>query len=115
MDQERAGRTAPTGHGPAGRVTGSVFHQVSGHEGDPGPEEPVRCGHVDPQDPHDLGDPACDSALVQVEVSPARAEDLSSLPPAHGASTEFDPLRDDQIEYALSAGVSVEGVAAGAR
>ncbi|MEU8802717.1 alpha/beta hydrolase [Spirillospora sp. NPDC048819] len=44
-------------------------------------------------------------------AAPARAADLSGLPPAYVAAAEFDPLRDEDIEYALrllQAGVSVE-------
>jgi acetyl esterase/lipase len=44
-------------------------------------------------------------------AAPARALDLSGLPPAYIATAEFDPLRDEDIEYALRllrAGVSVE-------
>jgi acetyl esterase/lipase len=44
-------------------------------------------------------------------AAPARATDLSGLPPAHIASSEFCPNRDEDIEYALrllQAGVSVE-------
>jgi acetyl esterase len=44
-------------------------------------------------------------------AAPARAADLSGLPPAHIATAEFDPNRDDDIGYALrllQAGVSVE-------
>jgi acetyl esterase len=44
-------------------------------------------------------------------AAPARAADLSRLPPAHIATAEFDPLRDEAIVYAqrlLQAGVSVE-------
>ncbi|WP_457030968.1 alpha/beta hydrolase [Kitasatospora sp. P5_F3] len=44
-------------------------------------------------------------------AAPARASDLSRLPPAYLATAEFDPLRDEAVEYALrllQAGVSVE-------
>lgn len=44
-------------------------------------------------------------------AAPARATDLSGLPPAHIAAAEFCPNRDEDIEYALRllrAGVSVE-------
>ncbi|MEU2793403.1 alpha/beta hydrolase [Streptomyces sp. NPDC007100] len=44
-------------------------------------------------------------------AAPARAEDLSQLPPAYVATAEFDPNRDEGIDYArrlLEAGVSVE-------
>nr|WP_083466832.1 alpha/beta hydrolase [Kibdelosporangium sp. MJ126-NF4]CEL18644.1 putative esterase [Kibdelosporangium sp. MJ126-NF4]CTQ98128.1 putative esterase [Kibdelosporangium sp. MJ126-NF4] len=44
-------------------------------------------------------------------AAPARATDLSGLPPAHIAAAEFCPNRDDDIAYALrllEAGVSVE-------
>jgi acetyl esterase/lipase len=44
-------------------------------------------------------------------AAPARAADLSGLPPAHIATAEFDPNRDEGIEYGvrlLRAGVSVE-------
>ena len=44
-------------------------------------------------------------------AAPGRAADLSGLPPAYIATAEFDPTRDEGIEYALRmlrAGVSVE-------
>ncbi|MFC8919161.1 alpha/beta hydrolase [Streptomyces sp. NPDC057116] len=44
-------------------------------------------------------------------AAPARAEDLSGLPPAHIATAELCPNRDEDIAYALrllQAGVSVE-------
>ncbi|GLX97178.1 esterase [Herbidospora sp. NBRC 101105] len=44
-------------------------------------------------------------------AAPARATDLSNLPPAYIATAEFDPLRDEGIAYAvrlLQSGVSVE-------
>jgi acetyl esterase/lipase len=51
------------------------------------------------------------SAPASPYAAPARADDLSGLPPAYIASAEFDPNRDDAIAYAqrlLHAGVSVE-------
>ncbi|MEV5576558.1 alpha/beta hydrolase [Spirillospora sp. NPDC052269] len=44
-------------------------------------------------------------------AAPARAEDLSGLPPAYITAAEFDPLRDEAILYGtrlLQAGVSTE-------
>jgi acetyl esterase/lipase len=51
------------------------------------------------------------SAPASPYAAPARAADLSGLPPAYIATAEFDPLRDEAITYALrllQAGVSVE-------
>lgn len=44
-------------------------------------------------------------------AAPARAEDLTGLPPAYVNTMEFDPLRDEGIEYGLrllQAGVQTE-------
>ena len=48
---------------------------------------------------------------VPYHAAPARAEDLSGLPPAYISTMEFDPLRDEGVEYALKlmrAGVATE-------
>ncbi len=50
-------------------------------------------------------------ADVSPYAAPARAEDLSGLPPAYVSTMEYDPLRDEGIRYALrmlEQGVSVE-------
>jgi acetyl esterase/lipase len=48
---------------------------------------------------------------VSPYAAPARATDLSGLPPAYISAMHFDPLRDEDIAYAqalLAAGVTVE-------
>ncbi len=57
------------------------------------------------------GGPAPGAADVSPYAAPARAEDLSGLPPVYISVMEFDPLRDEGIIYAmrlLEAGVSTE-------
>ncbi|MCB1017867.1 MAG: alpha/beta hydrolase fold domain-containing protein, partial [Acidimicrobiales bacterium] len=44
-------------------------------------------------------------------AAPARATDLAGLPPTYISAQEFDPLRDEALDYGarlLEAGVSVE-------
>lgn len=48
---------------------------------------------------------------VPHDAAPARASDLAGLPPAYVSAMEFDPLRDEAIDYAtrlLQAGVPTE-------
>jgi acetyl esterase len=55
--------------------------------------------------------PAANSDGVSPYAAPARAVDLSGLPPAYISTAENDPLRDEGILYGLrllQAGVSVE-------
>ncbi|NUU24006.1 MAG: alpha/beta hydrolase fold domain-containing protein, partial [Streptomycetaceae bacterium] len=58
-----------------------------------------------------LGPDTPDGADVTPYAAPGRAEDLAGLPPAYVTANEFDPLRDEDITYALrllQAGVPVE-------
>jgi acetyl esterase/lipase len=55
--------------------------------------------------------PLYGAADVPAYAAPARATDLSGLPPAYVSTAENDPLRDEGITYALrmlQSGVSVE-------
>ena len=52
-----------------------------------------------------------DRSNVSPYAAPARAEDVSGLPPAYVMTCEHDPLRDEAIIYAMrlmAAGVPVE-------
>jgi acetyl esterase len=56
-----------------------------------------------------LGEAGADD--VSPYAAPARATDLRGLPPAYISAMEFDPLRDEGVQYAcalLAAGVSCE-------
>jgi len=58
-----------------------------------------------------LGDGMRGTADVSHYASPARAKDLRGLPRAYVSAMQFDPLRDEGIDYALgllAAGVTVE-------
>lgn len=58
-----------------------------------------------------LGPGVRGTARVSPYAAPARATDLRGLPPTYVAVAEFDPLRDEGIDYArelLRAGVSTE-------
>jgi acetyl esterase/lipase len=58
---------------------------------------------------HYLGEGPRDD--IPYYAAPARADDLSGLPPAYIATSEFDPLRDEGILYGLrllQAGVAAE-------
>jgi acetyl esterase/lipase len=52
-----------------------------------------------------------DDPNVSAYAAPARAIDLTGLPPTYVAAMELDPVRDENVQYALRllhAGVSVE-------
>lgn len=59
---------------------------------------------------HYLG-PGADRDAGSPYAAPARAEDLGGLPPAYVSVCEFDPLRDEGIDYAsrlLQSGIPAE-------
>lgn len=60
---------------------------------------------------HYLGEKGAEAFPAPEYAAPTRAADLSGLPPAYVSTAEYDPCRDEQIEYALRllrSGVSVE-------
>jgi acetyl esterase/lipase len=52
-----------------------------------------------------------DPANIPIYAAPARAQDLSGLPPAYSCVSDLDPLRDETVAYMMrlmQAGVSAE-------
>ncbi|WLW51654.1 alpha/beta hydrolase [Streptomyces sp. YU58] len=72
----------------------------------------LRRGDVEVIWDHYLGGPGVRGGEdVSRYAAPARAEDLAGLPPAYVAVCEFDPLRDEGLDYAhrlVRAGVPTE-------